>query len=151
MTEHANRAGRLTEWIVVGAFSWLLVVLSAQTLSWFVSDGALIIALDYLRSGPAVSIAVMALMTGLVLAMFRWHGLTTWPRRVAVLTVAIFVLALAVFIYIRAGWSHMEYHCPNGHGDFEQVGFSWSWKPLGFTCIYEGGERDGEVETSLWF
>ena len=60
-------------------------------------------------------------------------------------------LVLALWLYIVAGWSHMESYCVNFQPGVEQVGFSWSWNPLGFTCTYIGGQRDGDVETSLWF
>ena len=67
---------------------------------------------------------------------------------------ALVVLVLAWVVYFRLGWDRMDAHCnasPPGSETWDQVGSSWSWAPLGFTCTYYGGERDGDVETSLWF
>lgn len=67
---------------------------------------------------------------------------------------AIVVLMLAGFAYFRVGWDRMDAHCtasPPGSETVDAVGFSWSWFPPAFTCTYTGGQRDGDVETSLWF
>lgn len=68
MTEQANRAGRVSEWIVVGAFSCLLVVLLVQLLSWFVFEGALTVSVAFLTS-PLI--AAFAVITWVVLFIIK--------------------------------------------------------------------------------
>ena len=63
-------------------------------------------------------------------------------------------LGVGSAVYMRIGWTQMENHCsadPPGARSYTQVSYSWQWNPLGFTCTYSGGERDGETETSLMF
>lgn len=67
----------------------------------------------------------------------------------ALLTVL--VLAIAVVVYARVGWTRMEADCGSDRGlvkhGSSEVSYSWSWNPTGFQCTY----GDGAVQTSLWF
>jgi hypothetical protein len=74
--------------------------------------------------------------------------------RIGLLLVGVLCAAIAVAAYARLGWWRMEDTCsanPLGARTVHEVSYSWSWKPLGFTCSYTGGERNGETRTSLWF
>jgi hypothetical protein len=70
-------------------------------------------------------------------------------RRVVASTMLILVVALALPVYFRIGWSRMESHCsgePPGKAAFAAVEFSYTSR--GFTCVYDDGAR---TEASYWF
>jgi len=70
------------------------------------------------------------------------------------LSVIVLSTTVALIVYLGVGWNRMDTHCSAiapGSGTFDSVSFSWYWNPLGFTCAYTGGQRDGDTETSLWF
>jgi hypothetical protein len=71
MTERADRTGRVSEWLVVGAFSCVLMVLVAQALSAFVLDGMWVVALAFVTSPLVILVAVVALITSLVLLLIK--------------------------------------------------------------------------------
>lgn len=72
-------------------------------------------------------------------------------RSVTLVTAVLCVVAIVFLVYFRAGWWRMEAACtvepPGMSRDTSSVEFSWSWRPLGFSCRYASGESD----TSLWF
>lgn len=81
---------------------------------------------------------------------------TRRARRWTALFALAALLAVAVVIYLRLGWSRMEDACtadpPATYKTFGSrwdggVAFSYSLVPLGFQCTYD----DGRKRTSLWF
>lgn len=71
-------------------------------------------------------------------------------RRVVAGGVAVALLLLASFTYLRVGWTRMESACgadPAGSNEGSDIRYSWSWRPLGFHCAFD----DGGQRTSLWF
>ena len=69
-------------------------------------------------------------------------------KRVVTLSLVVLMVA-AVVAYGWLGRLRMENACSlsNAEGEVhESVTYSWSWRPLGFTCTYD----DGTSETSLW-
>jgi hypothetical protein len=74
-------------------------------------------------------------------------------RKVLLGVAVLLVLALAVPVYLRLGWTRMTDRCD---GDLVAAGmsgvkrgsvsYSWDW-PKGFTCRFS----DGSKRQSLWF
>lgn len=82
-----------------------------------------------------------------------WHTgvMKRSTRSVWLGAVVLGVAPLLLLAYFRVGWWRMEADCtaepPGTSRDTSSVAFSWSWRPLGFTCAFPNGGS----ETSLWF
>ena len=83
-------------------------------------------------------------------AQFLREGYVPPVNRLGFVATVLTVLALALVVYARVGWSRMENACaadlPGGPA-WRSVEHSWSWSPLSFQCTY----NDGRQHSSLWF
>ena len=89
-------------------------------------------------------------MSGQFPARFLREGYVPPVKRLGVVATVLAVLALALVVYARVGWSRMENACaadPPGGPAWRSVEYSWSWSPVGFQCTY----ADGRQRSSLWF
>lgn len=76
--------------------------------------------------------------------------------RVATTLLVIVGIAVAALSFAAYGWSRMDTECrqpdiiPVG-STATAVQFSWSWRPLGFTCTWPVQDSSDVTETRLWW